>query len=429
MLLNGHIYRGRKPVHWSPSSRTALAEAELEYPDNHKSKSVYVTFPVESLPEGMDGEVSAALQSAAFAVWTTTPWTMPANMAIAVNGDLQYSVVQVCSMRMPYLCLLYTAQQPRMNVFISGLHFAASSGCAWSVPCIMSLARAEAQSLCLQLPDGVCDWLIRRKLVVAHGLLDTLSAKLKLGDASALQILSTVPGSALEGCMYRHPLFDRTSPVIIGGDYITLDAGTGLVHTAPGHGQEDYMAAQQYGLPLLSPVDAEGNFTAEAEQFAGLNVLGDGNTAVIDALKSAGVLLKLEDYKHKYPYDWRTKKPTIFRATEQWFASVEGFKQGALDAIGDVMWMPAVGENRIRAMTESRCDTPLHRVGQLHVIYFLCSTCCCDLATWLPCDYWVWQWSSVPILDRVAGLTGASRGSVRGVCQSLSSITRTRWSP
>ena len=111
----------------------------------------------------------------------------------------------------------------------------------------------------------------------------------------------------------------------------------------------------RYGLPLLSPVDAAGLFTSEAGQFEGLDVLGDGNTAVIDALKSAGALMRLEDYKHKYPYDWRTKKPTIFRATEQWFASVEGFKQAALDAIRGVRWMPAVGENRIRAMTESRC--------------------------------------------------------------------------
>jgi isoleucyl-tRNA synthetase len=205
----------------------------------------------------------------------------------------------------------------------------------------------------VQLPEGACPWLQRRRMVVARDLVDTLASKLKL--EAPLRMLDTVAGSALEGCTYSHPLYDRTSPVIIGGEYITTDAGTGLVHTAPGHGQEDYMAAKQYGLELLSPVDDEGVFTAEAGQFEGLAVLGEGNTAVIDALKCAGALLRLEDYKHKYPYDWRTKQPTIFRATEQWFASVEGFKAAALEAIGQVRWTPAVGENRIRAMTESRC--------------------------------------------------------------------------
>jgi isoleucyl-tRNA synthetase len=192
--------------------------------------------------------------------------------------------------------------------------------------------------------------------VVATDLVATLAIKLKLPDSAPLASLATTPGAALEGCMYSHPLFDRTSPVVLGGDYITTEAGTGLVHTAPGHGQEDYLVGQRYGLPLLSPVDDRGLFTDEAGSFAGLSVLGEGNTAVIDALKKAGVLLRLEDYKHKYPYDWRTKEPTIFRATDQWFASVDGFKAAALNAIRSVQWMPAVGENRIRSMVEGRCD-------------------------------------------------------------------------
>lgn len=196
--------------------------------------------------------------------------------------------------------------------------------------------------------------------MIAQDLVDTVASKLKLDDSAPLTTITTIDGATLEGCTYSHPIVDRTSPVIIGGDYITTEAGTGLVHTAPGHGQEDFQTAQKYGLKLLSPVDDEGNFTKDAgEQFAGLNVLGDGNNAVIDALKAAGALLRLEDYKHKYPYDWRTRKPTIFRVTEQWFASVEGFKQAALQALDDVKFMPAVGENRIRSMTAGRCAAAL----------------------------------------------------------------------
>jgi isoleucyl-tRNA synthetase len=146
-----------------------------------------------------------------------------------------------------------------------------------------------------------------------------------------------MPGSDLVGTTYTHPLYDRTSPVLAGGDYITTESGTGLVHTAPGHGQEDYLTGLKNGLDLLSPVDDVGKFTIEAgADFVGLSVLGEGNQAIIDALTTEGALLKVEDYGHKYPYDWRTKKPTIFRATDQWFASVEGFRDSALKAIDTV---------------------------------------------------------------------------------------------
>lgn len=208
--------------------------------------------------------------------------------------------------------------------------------------------------LFVQLPEGLCDWLGNRRIVIAQDLIATIAAKLKT-EFDVLTVLTTVPGSALEGCTYQHPLCDRISPVVIGGDYITTEAGTGLVHTAPGHGQEDYAVGQRYGLPLLSPVDDAGVFTAEAGQFEGLAVQGDGNTAVIQALKEAGVLLRVEDYKHKYPYDWRTKKPTIFRATDQWFASVAGFKDSVLDEILDVKWQPATGQKRITTMVKGRC--------------------------------------------------------------------------
>ena len=140
------------------------------------------------------------------------------------------------------------------------------------------------------------------------------------------------------GTKYGHPLNERTPPVIAGGDYITTESGTGLVHTAPGHGQEDYLTGLKNGLDLISPVDDVGKFTIEAgEEFVGLSVLGEGNQAIIDALSAkTGTLLKAEDYGHKYPYDWRTKKPTIFRATDQWFASVEGFREAALKAVETV---------------------------------------------------------------------------------------------
>jgi isoleucyl-tRNA synthetase len=149
--------------------------------------------------------------------------------------------------------------------------------------------------------------------------------------------------------------------VVIGGDYVTTESGTGLVHTAPGHGLEDYAVGLRYGLDILAPVDGDGNFTKEAGPFAGLNVLDKGNEAVIEALKEAGSLLKEEPYQHKYPYDWRTKEPTIFRATEQWFASVEGFREAALKAIREVKWIPAQGENRITAMVSERSDWCISR--------------------------------------------------------------------
>lgn len=298
MVLKGYIYRGRKPVHWSPSSKTALAEAELEYPDGHTSRSIYVTFPVTKLSKSAKA-LQSYLPTLNVAIWTTTPWTIPANLAVAVNPELTYAVVQPA------------ADSPIGNKF----------------------------------------------LVIALDLVDKLSATFK----TQLKIVKTIKGKELEGCTYKHPLFDRESPVVIGGDYITADSGTGLVHTAPGHGQEDYIVGQRYGLPLLSPVDENGNFTAEAGQFVGLNVLSDGNEAVIDALIQAGALIKEEVYAHSYPYDWRTKKPTIFRATEQWFASVEGFRDAALKAIAEVNWIPAQGENRITAMVSDRSDWCISR--------------------------------------------------------------------
>lgn len=313
MVLKGYIYRGLKPVHWSPSSQTALAEAELEYPEGHTSPSLYAAFEVLSLPADLQMPFDPFLGELGVAIWTTTPWTLPGNLAVAVNPDLVYAVVELG-------------------------------------------------------PDAPGRF---KYLLVAKDLVEALQEKF----GTSLTVQATVMGKLLEHMTYRHPLYDRTSEVVIGGDYITTDSGTGLVHTAPGHGQEDYSVGQRYGLPILSPVDDRGIFTEEAGQFAGLKVVdkakndnnsvkmevSEGNQAVIAALETAGALLKQEPYSHKYPYDWRTKQPTIFRATEQWFASVEGFRDAALKAIADSEWIPAQGENRITAMVAERSDWCISR--------------------------------------------------------------------
>jgi isoleucyl-tRNA synthetase len=314
MVLKGYIYRGLKPVHWSPSSQTALAEAELEYPEGHTSPSLYAAFEVTSLPKALMDPLAPYLGELGVAIWTTTPWTLPGNLAIAVNPDLTYAVVHA-------------------------------------------------------VDDGAPGRF--KYLLVAKDLVETLEAKFE----TPLVVEATMMGKALEHMTYRHPLYDRTSEVVIGGDYITTESGTGLVHTAPGHGQEDYQVGLRYGLPILSPVDDRGFFTEEAGPFAGLKVVdkakndndrlkvevSEGNQAIIDALNTAGSLLHQEAYSHKYPYDWRTKQPTIFRATEQWFASVEGFREEALKAIASVEWIPAQGQNRITSMVSERSDWCISR--------------------------------------------------------------------
>ena len=300
MFLEGYIYRGHKPVHWSPSSKTALAEAELEYPEGHVSRSLFAAFKLLTVSEPLRELLTPFLSELGVAIWTTTPWTIPGNLAVAVNPALNYAVVEV----------------------------------------------------------GETDKPVAFKyLIVAADLAEQLSVTL----GYSLTIKVTFKGKDLENSTYKHPLFNRRSPIVIGGDYITTESGTGLVHTAPGHGQEDYIVGQKYGLPILSPVDDQGNFTSEAGKFEGLNVLGEGNGAIIDALTEVNSLLKEEPYQHKYPYDWRTKKPTIFRATEQWFASVEGFRDAALKAISEVEWIPAQGENRITSMVADRSDWCISR--------------------------------------------------------------------
>lgn len=319
MAMRGYIYRGRKPVHWSPSSRTALAEAELEYPEGHTSKSIYAIFKMVSTPKASNGLLEDFFPNLYLAIWTTTPWTIPANAAVAVNPELLYVVAEVQSV-LEDVSKSHEGKQ-------------------------INLGRI--------LTNG------ERKLfiIVASELIPTLESKWGV----KLLITKTFPGSALENCRYSHPVDGKDCPVVIGGEYITTESGTGLVHTAPGHGQEDYVTGLKYGLPILSPVSDDGKFTDEAGQFSGLDVLGAGNIAVVKYLDEQLSLLGEESYKHKYPYDWRTKKPTIFRATEQWFASVDGFRQTAMDAISQVTWIPSQAENRIVAMTSSRSDWCISR--------------------------------------------------------------------
>ncbi|CAA0817494.1 tRNA synthetase class I (I- L- M and V) family protein [Striga hermonthica] len=317
MALQGYIYRGRKPVHWSPSSRTALAEAELEYPDGHVSKSMYAVFKLTSAPTSSK-MLDEFIPNLGLAVWTTTPWTIPANAAVAVNAKLQYAVVEVDA----------------NNVGTTS----SSTGKEKKIGNILK----EHKKL---------------YLVVALDLVPTVEEKWGV----KLTVKTTLTGAQLENCRYVHPIEGRECPVVIGGDYITTESGTGLVHTAPGHGHEDYITGLKYDLPVISPVDDEGVFTEEAGQFSGLNVLGDGNIAVIECLDKNSSMIMVEPYKHKYPYDWRTKKPTIFRATEQWFASVEGFRNAAMDSIDHVNWIPPQAQNRISSMTSSRSDWCISR--------------------------------------------------------------------
>lgn len=279
MVEKGLIYKGLKPVYWSPSSESALAEAEIEYHDV-ASPSIYVAMPIKKtkgvLPKNTE-----------FLIWTTTPWTIPANMAIAVGNDLEYALVKA---------------------------------------------------------DG------NRLLLMARDLVDALKDIL---GYEKFDVQRTMFGWELEGLSYVHPLYDRESPVILG-DHVTVEEGTGLVHTAPGHGEEDFIVGKKYGLDVYCPVDSKGFMTEEAgERFSGLFV-DDCNGEVIKALEEKDVLLNVNEITHSYPHDWRTKKPVIFRATSQWFASIEELKDDILKEIQTVKWYPSWGDVRLSNMIKDR---------------------------------------------------------------------------
>lgn len=315
MYQKGFVYKGLKPVYWCPSCETALADAEVEYGD-HVSHSIYVKFPIRDLSgNALSDDFKGMLQDASLVIWTTTPWTLPANLALAVNPSLDYHLVK-------------------------------------------------------------SEW---GKLLIAKDLVDSF-AKLMLseddwveyeaiGSTETFEAIAEFEGRELEGIVAAHPFIDRGSPVLLG-EHVTLDAGTGVVHTAPGHGMEDYLVVQQYNrekyrdnpIPILSPVDNTGRFTAEASvpELVGVPY-HVGNPKILDILRDKNALLHDSKYSHSYPHCWRCHNPVIYRATEQWFIDIEKFRPQSLAAVDTVQWLPERGRNRIYSMVEGRGDWCLSR--------------------------------------------------------------------
>jgi isoleucyl-tRNA synthetase len=299
----GHVTQGAKPVNWCFDCGSALAEAEIEYQDK-TSPAIDVLFaavdPAALLKAFSVGGFDGLL---GIPIWTTTPWTLPANQAVALNGELDYALV---------------------------------AG-SW-----------QGQ---------------RIALVLAADLVETVSERIGLEQPT---VLATVAGAALEHLTLQHPFYARQVPVVLG-DHVTTDAGTGAVHTAPGHGEEDFAVGRVYDLPVLNPVGANGVYLEETERFGG-QFVWKANDTIIEALREAGRLLHFEPFVHSYPHCWRHKSPTAFRVTPQWFISMDGgddtqgsLRQQALDAIGGVRWVPHWGEERIKGMVEGRPDWCISR--------------------------------------------------------------------
>jgi len=295
VLRNGHIYKGLKPVYWCLDCRSALAEAEVEY-EEKTSPAIDVRFGVKDAADlaRRFGLPQAPAKPASIVIWTTTPWTLPANQAVAVGPEFKYSLLDTGS---------------------------------------------ELLLLGADLADAV----------------------LKRAGVAEAQLLAQTTGTALEGLQLAHPFYERTVPVILG-DHVTLDAGTGAVHTAPGHGQEDYVVGLKYQLEIYNPVGSDGRFLPGTPLFEGERVF-DANKHVSEVLKERGALLHEESLRHSYPHCWRHKTPVIFRATAQWFISMEqaGLRKAALREIGKVKWMPGWGESRIGNMIADRPDWCISR--------------------------------------------------------------------
>ncbi|HLV79528.1 MAG TPA: isoleucine--tRNA ligase [Chthonomonadaceae bacterium] len=350
LVEGGFIYRGLKPVLWCATCETALADAEVEY-EPHVSNSIFVRFPLWEDPLGVFHVPGAAPPNHAgpgagapgyALIWTTTPWTIPANLALAVHPDAEYALV-----------------------------------------------RATHDSK--QLPANVGDAPSKQTAyyLVAVPLVE---ATMQAIGSEKFEIVKTLNGEGLSGLVFRHPLFHRTSPVVMA-DYVTMDAGTGVVHTAPGHGKEDFETGQKYGLEVLTPVDEAGRYTAAAgevfgQPFEGKCVATSGNKygqtseadhAVTVALLQADNLLELSKIEHSYPHCWRCHSPLIFRATVQWFMNIDhaGHREKCLDAIEGVAWYPPESINRIKSMVANRPDWCIsrQRAWGVGIPAFYCTVC------------------------------------------------------
>lgn len=306
-IASGDLYKGKKPVHWCFSCRTALAEAEVEY-DDHISPSIYIKFPLKSDIGKTISELAS--KNVSIVIWTTTPWTIPANMAVCLHPQFIYDAVEV--------------------------------------------------------GDDV--------LIIASDLVDGCMKEFGIDDYS---VVATFKGSEIENEICAHPFLDRDS-LVINGRHVTLEAGTGCVHTAPGHGQDDYVIGLKYGLEVYNPVDNAGRFIENVKYFAGERVF-KANPMVVEKLKEVGALLNSTEISHSYPHCWRCKKPILFRATDQWFVSMDKnrLRAKALDEINRVQWIPSWGKSRIHNMVESRPDWCLsrQRVWGVPITAFQCKGC------------------------------------------------------
>ena len=285
MAMDGLIFKGLKPVYWSPSSESALAEAEVEYHDI-KSPTIFVKFQVKDGKGVLDNDVN-------FVIWTTTPWTIPANLAICLNASYDYALVET----------------------------------------------------------------EKGKLIVLDTLVDELMAKFEITD---YKVVNHYKGSELEYITCQHPLYDRESLVILG-DHVTADSGTGCVHTAPGFGADDFFVGQKYNLPAYCNVDEHGCMMEDCGEWLAGQYVDDANKTVTMKLDEIGALLKLEFITHSYPHDWRTKKPIIFRATDQWFCSLDKIRDKLLSEIDNVNWLNEWGHIRIYNMIRDRGDWCISR--------------------------------------------------------------------
>lgn len=292
MVEAGFIYRGLRPVYWSLVDETALADAEIEYADR-ADPSIYVRFPLRSDPDGVFGS-DADLSRCATVIWTTTPWTIPANVAVAVGPNVEYVV----------------AEQGGNRFLLAADRLAATMDAA-----------------------GLADW----------------------------RIVGTFTGSQLANLLFQHPLADRVSPVVLA-DYVTITDGTGVVHTAPGHGKDDFLTGQKYNLPTIQVLTGNGFFNDEAGEFAGLKV-GEGQEKVMKRLAEVGALLARGEIRHSYPHGWRSHDPLVYRATEQWFVNIDhdGHREKCLRAIDGVRWFPEESKSRITAMVSGRPDWCISR--------------------------------------------------------------------